>query len=119
MTIACGRLGDHGGRGDTAERVAHNDSSGEGHTVVGDKQIPTKSLSPAAESAAALDKAFQAARAAINAEAHALDTLPVVARHSSDYARRFDSLRHATLAADSLRRARDRERKLAAKGGKT
>jgi len=73
-------------------------------------------LSPAAESAATLDKAFQAARATINAEAYALDTLPVTARHSADYARRFDALRHATLAADSLRRARDHERALAAKG---
>ena len=80
------------------------------------RTAPTTLLSPAAESAAALDKTYQAARAAVNAEAYALDTFPVIARHSPDYARRFDALRRATLAADSLRRARDKERKLAAKG---
>ncbi len=80
------------------------------------REVPAKPRSPAAESAAVLDQAFQTARSAINAEAYALDTFPVIERHSSDYARRFDALRRATLSADSLRRARDHERALAARG---
>jgi hypothetical protein len=96
--------------------VAHIDSSGRGHTVVAGSTSPSKPLSPAAESALVLDRAYQAARAAINAEAYALDSLPVAARYSSDYAQRFDALRRATLTADSLRRARDRQRALLAKG---
>jgi hypothetical protein len=75
-------------------------------------------LAPAAESAAALDRAFQDARASINAEAHAMDTLPVATRHTSEYARRFDALRHATLHADSLRRARDHWRAALRTGGR-
>jgi hypothetical protein len=114
--IACGQLRDHAARGDSAERVAHIDSSGRREGVVAGAASATNSLSPAAESAVVLDQAYQAARSAINAEAYALDTLPVTARHSPDYARRFDALRHATASADSLRRARDRERALAAKG---
>jgi hypothetical protein len=73
-------------------------------------------LSAAAESAAALDRAFQAARLAINAEGYALDTLPATARRSPDYARRFDALRRASLHADSLRRARDQKRQVAGGG---
>jgi hypothetical protein len=114
--IACGQLHDHAARGDSAERVAHIDSSGKREGVVAGAPAPAKSVSPAAESAAVLDQAYQAARSAINAEAYALDTLPVIARHSPDYARRFDALRHSTATDDSLRRARDRERALAAKG---
>ncbi len=113
--IACGKLHDHAARGDSAERVAHIDSSGKRESVVAGGASPTHSPSPAAESAVVLDHAYQAARSAINAEAYALDTLPVIARHSPDYARRFDALRHATATADSLRGARDRERALAAK----
>jgi hypothetical protein len=67
-------------------------------------------MSPAAESAAALDHAFQAARAMINAEGHALDTLPIALRQTAAYGQRFDALRRAMLHADSLRRARDRWR---------
>ncbi len=84
--------------------------------MVAGRASPAPSLSPAAESAVVLDQAYQTARSAINAEAYALDTLPVIARHSPNYARRFDALRHATATADSLRRARDHERALAAKG---
>jgi hypothetical protein len=73
------------------------------------------SMSPAAESAVALDRAFQTARAAINAEGSALDTLPVSARRTTGYAQRFDALRRAMLHADSLRRARDRWRAKAAR----
>jgi hypothetical protein len=113
--MACGQLRDHAARGGSGER-AHIDGSGSHDTVLPVRAVPVKPRSPAAESAAVLDQAFQAARSAINAEAYALDTFPVLARHSSDYARRFDALRGATLSADSLRRARDHERALAAKG---
>jgi hypothetical protein len=79
--------------------------------VEGIQRGPATSPVPsAAESAAALDRTYQALRATINTEAYALDTLPVAMRRSTAYAQRFDALRRLTLQADSLRAARDRER---------
>jgi hypothetical protein len=75
----------------------------------------TTPLSPAAESAWVSAQRFQAARAAVNAAAIALDTLPPSARFTPAYAARFDSIRVLTLHADSLRSARDRWRRAAAR----
>jgi hypothetical protein len=72
-------------------------------------------LSPAAESATVIAQRFQAARAAVNAAAISLDTLPPSARFTPAYAARFDSIRVLTLHADSLRSARDRWRRAAAR----
>jgi hypothetical protein len=72
-------------------------------------------MSPAAESAWVSGQRFQAARAAANAAAAALDTLPPSARFTAAYAARFDSIRVLTLHADSLRTARDRWRRAAAR----
>jgi hypothetical protein len=76
---------------------------------------PGPGATPAAESAQAIGQRFEAARAAANAAAISLDTLPPSARFTAAYATRFDSIRALTLHADSLRNARDRWRKKAAK----
>jgi hypothetical protein len=78
---------------------------------------PSPVVSPPAESAAVFDQRFQAARVRVNAATHALDTLPPAARLTAGYAARYDSLRVLTLRADSLRRARDRWRVVAARPG--
>jgi hypothetical protein len=113
LAIACGHVGDRAAaHGDAGGRRTRIDSSGARSAVEGiESRSATSVLSAsAAESAAALDRAYQAVRATINAEAYALDTLPVATRHTTAYAQRFDAMRRATLHADSLRAARDRER---------
>jgi hypothetical protein len=72
-------------------------------------------MSPAAESAAVFAQWYDAARETINAAARALDTLPPAARFTAAYAARFDSIRVLTRHADSLRTARDRWRRAAAR----
>lgn len=59
------------------------------------------------DSAATVDRAFQAERESLNREALALDS---VDRRTSEYGRRFDEFRHRTQVADSARRQRDRLR---------
>ena len=76
---------------------------------------PGPGATPAAESVQAIGQRFEAARAAANAAAISLDTLPPSARFTAAYAARFDSVRALTLHADSLRAARDRWRKKAAR----
>ena len=76
-------------------------------------------MPPAAESAAAFAQRYDSARATINTAAHALDTLPPTARYTPPYAARFDSIRALTRHADSLRAARDRWRKAAARASAT
>jgi hypothetical protein len=71
--------------------------------------------SPAAESARVIGQRFEAARGTANAAAISLDTLPPSARFTAAYAARFDSIRALTRHADSLRTARDRWRKKAAR----
>jgi hypothetical protein len=112
LAIACGHVGDRAGaHGDAGGRSARIDSSG-AHSAVEGMQLGPRSVAPstAAESAAALDRTYQTLRTTINAEAYALDTLPVAARRTAVYAQRFDTLRRMTLHADSMRAARDRER---------
>jgi hypothetical protein len=113
LAIACGHMGDRAGtHGDADGRGTRIDSSSAHSAVEGVTPSPAP-RAPAADSAAALDRAYQAERAIINGEAHALDTLPVAMRRSAAYAQRFDALRRTALHADSLRAARDRERKRA------
>ena len=59
-----------------------------------------------ADSVAAADARFQAARAAVNRDAAALDARSGE-RHSAVYASAFDELRRRMLAAESLRADRD------------
>ena len=120
LAIACGHVGDRGAtRGDAGGQGTRIDSSG-ARTVVEGVAAPSATLAPrpsAADSADRLDRAYQAERASINAEAFALDTLPIATRRSTAYARRFDALRRATLHADTLRAKRDRERAKARREG--
>ena len=65
----------------------------------------------ATDSAARLDVRFQREREAINRDVLAMRDAD---RRSPDYARRFDEIRRRTIAAESLRAARDRLRRQAA-----
>ena len=65
----------------------------------------------ATDSASRLDARFQREREAINRDVIAMRGAD---RRSPDYARRFDEIRRRTIAAESLRAARDRLRRQAA-----
>jgi hypothetical protein len=118
LAIACGHIGDRSGApSDAGGRGARIDSSVAHSAVEGTQRrsaMPARA-SAAADSAAALDRAYQTVRTTINAEAYALDTLPIAARRTAAYAQRFDALRRLTLHADTLRAARNRERARAQK----
>lgn len=87
--------------------------------TLGASPRPAAASSPAglaADSAARLDALFQERRTAVNRDARALDGSGLD-RRSADYAARYDELRRRTVAAESLRAARDAQRARAAKLG--
>lgn len=129
VIAACTSARDRGGPPGVG---AHTDSSAPRALVEGARvptrtathpagQAPPAAMPPAmpsaAESAAAFGHRYDSARATINTAALALDTLPPAARFTAPYAARFDSLRVLTRHADSLRTARDKWRKAAARKG--
>ena len=79
---------------------------------------PVALATAAADSAARLDARFQELRAALNRDAAALDAGPLD-RRSPEYAGRYDEIRRRTAVAESLRAARDAQRKRARTLGAT
>ncbi len=83
--------------------------SGKGARDASPEKLPESSgparppAPPVTDSLARLEGVFQQERAAINAEAAALDSAPAAARFAAAYAARFDSLRARTIRAESLR----------------
>lgn len=104
LASAC--IGSERAKPGTASGTAVLDSTSSPARVV----AAGRSDTAATDSASILDARFQREREAINRDVMAMRGAD---RRSPDYARRFDGIRRRTIAAESLRAARDRLRRRA------